>query len=405
MIKNVSYYAIISVITGLLNLLATLMLSRLLLPEEYAYLGLFAVFIYLLNPIMSFNTIGLVGINIVNYNKNKYEYFTNVYITYLLGSSFLVLAILSVSLIIIEPYRKLIMLSYFVATINLFVTIHYAELIQTKKICIFGIYKILYGILNILAIKVFIDIMDLSWSGRLLGIIISGIIVLVVMYKKSFDTLRRYKFIVDYKEVKSFLLYGYPLLLGLGAAWLTTQLDKFIVLYYYDMSILGYYSFGYTIGMSFMVINQSLVNAIVPKIFSILKNGVGLSIISKYSAYYNIFIITIVSIGITIMYYFSDLILGEKYSKSLYIIILVMVGMAFDGMYRIYGLIIIYYKENKLRTKIEYSIVIINILFSIMLIPQIGVYAPAIGTIISHLLGFILSMYYSKKIMNINGVI
>ena len=405
MIKNVSYYAIISVITGLLNLLATLMLSRLLLPEEYAYLGLFAVFIYLLNPIMSFNTIGLVGINIVNYNKNKYEYFTNVYITYLLGSSFLVLAILSVSLIIIEPYRKLIMLSYFVATINLFVTIHYAELIQTKKIFIFGIYKILYGILNILAIKVFIDIMDLSWSGRLLGIIISGIIVLVVMYKKSFDTLRRYKFIVDYKEVKSFLLYGYPLLLGLGAAWLTTQLDKFIVLYYYDMSILGYYSFGYTIGMSFMVINQSLVNAIVPKIFSILKNGVGLSIISKYSAYYNIFIITIVSIGITIMYYFSDLILGEKYSKSLYIIILVMVGMAFDGMYRIYGLIIIYYKENKLRTKIEYSIVIINILFSIMLIPQIGVYAPAIGTIISHLLGFILSMYYSKKIMNINGVI
>jgi O-antigen/teichoic acid export membrane protein len=286
----------------------------------------------------------------------------------------------------------------------IFMTIHNSELIQNKNIKMFGIYKILLVTINIILIYVLVDLLELSWQGRLEGIILSNIFIIILMYIFTFNSLRDYRFKMEFSLFKEYLKYGLPLIVGLGAAWMTTQMDKYIVLYYFSMKELGIYSFGYTIGMSFIIINQSMVNAVSPKIYKILKDGIGKKIIFKYSLYYNIFILILVFVAILIIKEFSYLLLDKEYINSIDIIILIMIASAFDGMYRIYGLVINYYKENILRTKIEYSIVIINISFSLLLIPYYDILAPAIGTIIAYLLGFIISKYYAKKLIFLKGV-
>ena len=404
MLKSITFYTLISITSAFITFITTVYLSRLLSPEEFAYIGLFGVVIYILNPILSLNTVGLVGINIINLPQKQYFDFINRYITFIIFISILIFMISVIVSILLPTYQILLILTFFVAIFMVFITIHNVELIQNKKIKLFGFYRVLMSILNLISIFIFIQILDLSWKGRLFGIIITNILILLLMLRISFFSLKNYSFTIDYASIKEYLHYGYPLLFGLGAAWLTTQLDKFIVLYFFELKDLGYYSLGYTIGISFSIVNQSLVNAVTPRIYTILKTGSGRSIIDKYSLYYNISVSVLVFIGIVFMYFFGGIILSESYSESLNIILLVMVAVAFDGMYRVYGLVINYYKENKLKTKMEYLIVFINIIFSMSLIPFLGLLAPAIGTIISYLLAFLISKYFAKRLLLIRGV-
>jgi len=404
MLKSLSFYTMISIISATLGFASILYLSNLLLPEDFAYIGIYGTVVYILAPLVSFNTVGLVAINIIDYEKDKYQIFINNYLTFIIFTSLFLFIIGCIMYLLNIAYIQVIIMSYLIAITLVLITIHNSELIQNKEIKLFGFYKILLAITNILSIYLFVDLIDLSWIGRLIGLFASNIIILILMYIISYESIHKYHFSFEVNEYKKYLKYGFPLIVGLGASWMITQMDKYIVLYYFTMKDLGYYSFGYTIGMSFVIINQSLVNAISPKIYKILKDGIGKKIIYKYSLYYNIFIIAVVLLAILLIKNFGYLVLNLEYMNSINIIILIMIASALDGMYRVYGLVINYYKENTLRTKIDYFIVVINILFSILLIPYYHVLAPAIGTIIAYFLGFLISKYYAQKILVKKGV-
>jgi O-antigen/teichoic acid export membrane protein len=403
-LKSISYYTIISIVNATITFISTIYLSKLLSLEEFAYIGIFGTVIFILSPLISFNSVGLVAINIIDYTKNEYQKFINNYITFVIFMSLSFSIFLLLLYLLNLPYIQIIFLSYLIAIGMVFVTIHNSELIQNKNIKMFGVYKILSICLNLILIYLLVDLFKLSWQGRLQGVVISNILLIILMYLLTFDSLKNYRFKINFVLFKEYFKYGLPLVIGLGAAWMITQMDKYIVLYYFSMKELGIYSFGYVIGMSFIIINQSMVNAISPRIYKILKDGVGKNIIFKYSLYYNIFISIAVFLSILVIKKFDYLLLDKEYIKSVDVIILIMVATAFDGMYRIYGLVIDYYKENILRTKIEYSIVIINISFSLLLIPYYGILAPAIGTILAYLLGFIISRFYARKLLGLKGV-
>ena len=405
MIKKISSYTLISIVTSAIGFIATIYITRLLNPSEFAFIGIFSALAYFVTPIMSFNSVGLVGIKIIDDNKLEYENFISTFISFVLFNSLIVFTIAIFLSIFLSKYLILLLLTYFVSLTVIFIIIHNIELIQKSDIKLFGFYKIFLAFLNIFFIWIFIKQIGMSWEGRIIGIILSQIIIIVLMYFISFHSIKFYSFRFDWDSYKEFYQYGFPLVIGLGATWLMTQLDKFIVLHFFDLENLGYYSLGYTLGMSFVIINQSMVNAVAPRIYNILKDRNGKEVIFKYSLYYNIAIISLVSIAIIAFYLFGEFILGSKYINSLPIVLLVMIAAAFDGMYRIYGLIINYFKENKLTTKIDYSIVILNIILSISLIPFLGIMAPAIGTIISYISGFFFARYFAKIILIQRGVV
>lgn len=405
MTKKISSYTLISIVSSIIGFITTIYITRLLNPSEFAFIGIFAALAYFMTPIMSFNSVGLVGIKIIDDNKLEYEIFINTFISFILFNSLIVFVIAIFLSIFLYEYLMLLLLTYFASLTVVFITIHNTELIQKSHIKLFGFYKIFLVLLNLLFVWICIQQIQMSWEGRIIGIILSQIIIILLMYFISFHSIKFYSFRFDWDSYKEFYKYGFPLVIGLGAAWLITQLDKFIVLYFFDLENLGYYSLGYTLGMSFMIINQSMVNAVAPRIYNILKDRNGKEIIFKYSLYYNIAIVSFVSIAVIVFYLFGEFILGLKYINSLPIVLLVMVAAAFDGMYRIYGLIINYFKENKLTTKIDYSIVILNIIFSIGLIPFLGIMAPAVGTIISYIGGFFFARYFAKIILVQRGVL
>jgi O-antigen/teichoic acid export membrane protein len=90
-LKSISYYTIISIVSAIITFISTIYLSKLLSPEEFAYIGIFATIIFILSPLMSFSSIGLVAINIIDYSKSEYQKFINNYITFVIFISLLFL--------------------------------------------------------------------------------------------------------------------------------------------------------------------------------------------------------------------------------------------------------------------------------------------------------------------------
>ena len=291
MIKNISTYALISLVSSTILFLTTIYLTRLLTPIEFAFIGIFSAILYLLNPLIQFNSIDLVGINVLRLSNKEYQNFINKYISFSAWISLFTFFIILLIMLFFIEYRSLIFLTFFVSITTILITIHSIELIQNKIIKNFALYRISLALVNLVFVFLFVDMLNMSWEGRLYGLILSNILVIFLMKRMSFKSLNCFKYDIDYDYIKEHVNFGWPLMVGLGAAWGITQLDKFIVVNFFDMNSLGYYSLGYMIGMSFVVINQALVQSLMPKIYLFLESGVGRREIYKYAYLYNIFIL------------------------------------------------------------------------------------------------------------------
>ncbi len=353
---------------------------------------------------ITFNSTGLVSINIIDYDEKKYQDFFNSFISLFLVISCILLFGAIIASFLFPQYWLVIIMSFIISFFTILLNIHYIELIQKKKTKKFSLNQILFTIVGAILTVLFVGFLKLSWEGRLLSIILSSASISLLMYKSTFKSLQNYSWNFDRIKVKEHLNYGYPLVIGLGAAWIITQADKYIVLKYFDMESLGYYSLAYTIGMKVTILNSSLVNAIIPSIYSSLKNKTAKKTIRNYSFIYILFLIVFTIGAIFFIKNFGTLLLGEKFAKSIPIVILILIAGAFDGAYRVHGLVIEYFKKTKLKTKIAYFIAVTNVIVSILLIPYYGILAPAIGTIISYFLNFLLTYIYALRILNYNNV-
>ncbi|MNT12900.1 hypothetical protein D3C72_1478470 [compost metagenome] len=99
------------------------------------------------------------------------------------------------------------------------------------------------------------------------------------------------------------------------------------------------------------------------------------------------------------IHFFWHFLLGPKYEASLPIIYILCLAQALFGSYMTMGIVIDYYKYNKLKSIIIWMCAIGCLSSSILLLPIFKIYAPAIGSGISFLILSITTFYYARKIM------
>ncbi len=63
--------------------------------------------------------------------------------------------------------------------------------------------------------------------------------------------------------------------IGFGAAWLLQELNKYIVLKYFDISVVGVYTFAYLIDRTLQILNQTVLKTIRPIYYQKLHEGGG----------------------------------------------------------------------------------------------------------------------------------
>lgn len=403
-LKKFFSYAFFSVLASAIGFTTSMYLAKVLSPSELGIIGVFQALLYVSIPLVSFSSLGLVPVNKVKMSQIEYQNFSNAYFTLglLLSLSLMLIAVLLYSFY--SEYVWILVAVPIISSIRLFTDFHSAELVQDHHANHYGLYSIIESVFGLTMSVIFISYLSFSWEGRLMALLGASILILVVRYKYDFVTMKLFRFTFNIGEIKKIIFYGWPLMLALGAGWVLNNADRFIVLHYFSLREVGIYTLAFSIGSIVNVVNQATTNAISPTIFQQLHDKTARSILAKYNVFYALFIISIALIGGIGAYWYIPWFFGDKYPQSETVILLVALAFAFNGIYRVTGLVIDFFQATQLKTWLLYISTAIGIVFSVALIPIFGLIAPGIGMVIAYIVLAALSYIYGWKLMCEKGI-
>lgn len=401
--RFITYYSF-TIINSVIGFVSITILSRYLDPEEYGMIGLFNSFLYFMPSLLCFSCIGLQGINIINLSINDYYSFRNYLLSFILVIFSIFLLVGLFVLFIFPSAFPILLLVLFDSLFILLITIHSTELVQLKKSFIWGILGSGAILVTFLITLLFVVYFHMGWHGRLLGIIIGDAAFCLIRYFKFSNIFDKFKFTLDKKHVTIFINYGFPILISLAPAWVLANSDRYVLLYFFSMKEVGLYTASFGIASIIGTLNTVVVKVFVPDIYQCLKDRTGLNKIRKISFSYSLIVMFAASFLSLLAFSLLKYILGEKYASTAPIITIMSFAQAFFGVYCIMGLVLDYYKLNKLKTTIVIGSAIVCILVSLGSIKWLGVYAPAFGTMGGYAFLAFASIIKTNKYLKINNV-
>lgn len=389
---------------GLVNLLVTIVLARILTPEDFAIVALLTVFVTVSNVIVDsgFSQAIIRDDNPSDTDLSSVFYF-NLFLSVLLYA-----ILFAVSPRIAEFYNepKLISLSrviFLIIIFNSFVIIQNATLKQSlnfskvEKSSVFG--SILAGIASVI----------MAFTGYGIWAIVANM-VLMPLLRAIFlwvysDWRPVFKF--SFRSIGKYFRFGVFLMLNSVIDMVITNLNTLVIGKFYTKNELGYYSQACKLGTYIVTPLTSVINKVVYPIFAKIKNDMT-RLIDGYRQILGILIFVTFPIMLfvicnaknTMIFFF-----GEKWeSSSVYLQYLSILDLFQIIQYVFMNIVVVKGKTKELLivTIIRQLLRIITLFFTV----RISVEAMVLGFVISSIVGTMmyigLGMYYLKyKVINI----
>ena len=301
-------------------------------------------------------------------------------------------------------YGFVILASLIYGWLQLLSSVHSTELIQHSRPVQFGILNFLSIFLAFLISVLFIAVFNLDWKGRIMAMILSESIIVILRFWVFSDIGREFKFLFSPDKFKGFVMYGWPLMMSVVAGWIINQSDRFILLQFYSLKEVGIYAAASGISSIITTFNQTMLKVVSPLVYRNLNKRTGRSFIIKLNILYAIVILSLSTIGSIFIKYAWPYVLGASYEASLPIIYLLCFAQSFFGIYMTFGIVVDYFKQNKLKTMVIWVCAVVSIVTTLLLIPVLKMYAPAVGTLLSFFTLSVITYFNGINILNKNNV-
>ncbi len=398
-VLNFLYYYIFTIINAGISIFSISYLTKHILPQDYGMIGIYTSILFFLPALMSFSANGLQAIEIVDLNKDDYLKFRNSYISFVI-ISFSVCIVLAILISYwVKEYDFVIMTSVIMAFILTFNSIHNTELFQNSQPKRFGLITTGTVLLGFLLTVVFISIFNLDWKFRIIALIIAEFVFLILRFFFLTTIASSFSFVFDKAQFNYIIKYGAPLFISVLAGWVLNQSDRFFLLKYFTLKEVGLYAAAAGISSFIVMINSNMIKVVYPLVYKKLSIREGRKFIMKLTLLYSIAILIISIIFCTGIYFYGHLFLGKQYEPALPIIFIMCIAQAFFGIYSTTGLVIDYFKMTKLKTILVVLSAILIIILSFILIPIIGIFAPALAALLSFVFLAILSLFITLKLL------
>lgn len=239
--------------------------------------------------------------------------------------------------------------------------------------------------------------------GAVLGLLITKILILLLMFA---IIVKRIGFqIPKFQNLREFLSFGLPTVPGNLSYWIVNSSDRYVIGLLMGIVFVAYYSPSYVLGNIIMMLISPLALLLPASLSENYdnKNVKEVKTILKYSLKYflalgipSVFGLSMLSKNILLI-----LTTSEIATNGYFVTPYVALGVLFYGMYAIISHILVLEKKTKITGTIWIICAILNLVLNIILIPYFGILGAAFGTLISYLIAFILTVYYSFKYMKI----
>lgn len=269
----------------------------------------------------------------------------------------------------------------------------------------FGIYQISQSALNALSTIMFVVVFLLGWQGRIYSMIFStiifGLISVVVLYKRGYLGWH-----VDKTYLKQTLFFALPIIPHALSFWLKSGVDKIYLTNMCSLADNGYYSVALTWGAIVTMFLVSFNNAFSPSLYKKLaifdSDKVG-TMKEQGRLVKFIWISLVVTFFFVVGCYLVSVLLIQimypsSYFNSLYFLPWVMLAQFFSGCYLMFVCFAHYTFKTKGLGVITFSLSIVQIGLTYLMILKIGAIGSAVSAAIISAITFVTVAWYAMRV-------
>jgi len=405
-IKNSAIYSLKDVFEKAAYLFLIPVYTTYLTPEEF---GIVALIMMLVSIVSVFLGIGQPNALMRFYGdysyEEKQEYLGSV-LLYLLVVPFIICALLLPAgnygfkvffkNIAFYPYGFLaILTAFFVGIPDLLLALWRVE----EKAKLYVLLSLaLFLSKEILALYL---IIEAAWGayGKLLGTAVAAggfwLIVTIYLFKK----IKRFKFSTT--RLKQSLIFGVPLIPHILSAILLSVSDRYMLEYFTDLTQVGLYTLGYSLGSVSLFVIAGFGQAWGPFFYSMADKKEAPLLFSRIATYFFIVVSLVTLILILFSKEIVTLLASSSYQEAHSVIPVVALGTFFNCLYNIPIYILYYHRNTVTIPYITGTTAIANILLNLWLIPLYGMIGAAWATALSYCVMLVLVILISDKLFHI----
>ncbi|MBT2160346.1 lipopolysaccharide biosynthesis protein [Zobellia barbeyronii] len=394
--KNISFFTLFNVINSAIPFLLLPILTTYLSPDDYAIIDIFFNVSLIATPI--------VGLSVVQ-SISRY-YFEDVDLPKFITTVFLVLVssglIFMLISVVITFLAQGFIESYNFPPFIIIVAVCYVIFSQVSEILLilwrvsyktlqFGVFRVSKTILDLGLSVILIVCFEMGWEGRLIPQFLVAflfcIIACFLLYRNGFLNILR----IDKVYKKEALSFSLPLVFHTLGGNLIGFSDRFFILFMLGLSEVGIYSVGYQIGMVIALLQNSFNQAWVPFFFGKLKedNYDEKVRIVKISYAYFLLILFLVLVFYLLTPFIYKYFIGSAFTTGSAVVLWILLGYAFNGMYKMVANYLFYLKKTKLIAYMTLGSAILNLILNYLLIQKNGILGAAQATTITFFVLFL----------------
>lgn len=401
-IKNGVLFSFFSFLNSGINFFLLIVLAGFLSINGYGKLNLFNTCITLITPLISFSTLGYIG---VAYFRKSTPEFVNVIksVCYISVVVFLFFCVISFCFKADwESWTGLsfeyILYAILICFVQIFTLINLEIWRIKEKVVSYGIYSLLVSGLNCCLTLLLVTQYHYGWLGRvyalIFGVGVFGFFSFYILWKKRYLNFQS----VIQNVVTETLTFGIPLIPHQLSFWLRQGLDRFIINYYFTSEVVGIFSFANNFANIIMILGTAFNATNSVFIYKSISSGeevmrLRLRAQTKFMVSFFAIIVLLVVAG---AYFFSPLIFPQYITSIKYILPLCLAAF-FHCIYLLFVNYLFYFKKTKRLMNITLACSIVHMCLSLAF-TRYDVLITSYISLVSNFLICIAVILYSHKV-------
>lgn len=383
-LKRISFFTAITIFTNAISFLLLPILTKYLSPEDYGVLAIFNASTRFIISTLTLGSANLLMVHLIDLKKEAFSTYLKSFFVLTLITTVIYTVLVAAYIVLFDSFFGIpswlaILIPIISLLVVLFETVS-GMAMYTKHYKSYATMVLSKFLIEIIASLTLIILLGLNWIGRVDGLIIGSVIVLIIAYKylKKENYLTGF---VSKSKIIELTKQGSPLLfMGISITVMNLS-DRFFIERMVGIADTGIYNIGAVIGGILLIIVSATTSVFRPMIYNLLKE-------KKSDFKLQAINITILSVSLLFLNLFTniifDLLIDEKYYEARAYVFPISVGFFFWGIANYYLSHLLYFKKNRLNAYISIFNMVVNLILNYFLILEYGTIGAAYATAVTY---------------------
>ncbi|EGR3365044.1 polysaccharide biosynthesis protein [Vibrio parahaemolyticus] len=407
-LRNSSIYLLSNILNAAVPFMLLPVLTRTLTQSEYGQVAMFQVLLTALGTIVGLNSVAAVSRKYYDKNLNSIEY------GYYVSSAF---HILFVSLIVFFAFacffdsylsellgidKLWLFLAVIWSALKFIVQLRLSQYQIRQNAMPYGLVQVGLTTSNLALALLLVVIFDMGAQGSVIAIMLSITFVSLIAFKlltKDRVLYCRDIFTIKKEKIRELVEFGVPLIPHTVGVFMLGTFDRVVINDKMGASSAGIYMVAVQLSMGLTIVFDSINKAFVPWLFQTLKNEndeIKESLV-KATYFFYLILLLIIVVAYFIAPHVVVFVAGDNYKESGSIIVMLIIGQCFGGMYLSVTNYVFYVKKTGMLSIITISSGILNLILLYILVPDFGLQGAAVSFAFSKFIQFLVTWYLSNR--------